>query len=76
MVSDANVLLLDEPTNNLDPGSIEALLGALQSYEGTIILVSHDSDFVMQLAPTRVIHLPDGLVSHFAPELVNSIEEK
>ena len=76
MVSDANVLLLDEPTNNLDPGSIEALLGALQSYEGTIILVSHDSDFVMQLAPTRVIHLPDGLVSHFSPELVHNIEEK
>lgn len=76
MVSDSNVLLLDEPTNNLDPGSIEALLGALQSYEGTIILVSHDADFVMQLAPTRVIHLPDGLVSHFSPELVESIEEK
>jgi len=75
MVSDANVLLLDEPTNNLDPASIEALLGALQSYEGTIILVSHDTEFVTQLAPTRVIHLPDGLVSHFAPEMLRTIAE-
>lgn len=75
MVSNANVLLLDEPTNNLDPSSIDALLGALQSYEGTIILVSHDTDFVTQLAPTRVIHLPDGLVSHFAPEMLRSIAE-
>lgn len=76
MVSNANVLLLDEPTNNLDPASIEALLGALQSYEGTIILVSHDTDFVTQLAPTRVIHLPDGTVSHFAPEMLRTIAEK
>lgn len=75
MVSKSNVLLLDEPTNNLDPSSIEALLGALQSYEGTIILVSHDTDFVTQLAPTRVIHLPDGTVSHFSPEMVRSIAE-
>jgi ATPase subunit of ABC transporter with duplicated ATPase domains len=76
MVSKANVLLLDEPTNNLDPASIEALLGALQSYEGTIILVSHDTDFVTQLAPTRVVHLPDGLVSHFSPDMLASIAEK
>lgn len=76
MVSNANVLLLDEPTNNLDPSSIEALLGALQSYEGTIILVSHDTDFVTQLAPTRVIHLPDGTVSHFSPDMLKSIAEK
>ncbi len=76
MVSNANVLLLDEPTNNLDPASIEALLGALQSYEGTIILVSHDTDFVTQLAPTRVVHLPDGLVSHFSPDMLHSIAEK
>ena len=75
MVSNANVLLLDEPTNNLDPASIEALLGALQSYEGTIILVSHNTEFVTQLAPTRVVHLPDGLVSHFTPEMLHSIAE-
>ncbi len=75
MVSNANVLLLDEPTNNLDPSSIEALLGALQSYEGTIILVSHDTDFVTQLAPTKVVHLPDAMVSHFSPEMLSSIAE-
>ncbi|MFN8015586.1 MAG: ABC-F family ATP-binding cassette domain-containing protein [Acidimicrobiia bacterium] len=75
MVSKANVLLLDEPTNNLDPASIEALLAALQSYEGTIILVSHDVDFVTQLAPSKVVHLPDGLISHFSPEMISAIKE-
>jgi ATPase subunit of ABC transporter with duplicated ATPase domains len=41
-----NVLLLDEPTNNLDPQAKEALLAALHAYTGTIVLVSHDTDFV------------------------------
>src|SRR5262249_15310423 len=49
-----NVLVLDEPTNHLDLESIEALVAALQSYEGTLILVSHDRWFVSQLA-TRVV---------------------
>ncbi|HEV2130639.1 MAG TPA: ABC-F family ATP-binding cassette domain-containing protein [Longimicrobiaceae bacterium] len=51
-----NVLVLDEPTNHLDLESIEALVAGLQSYEGTLILVSHDRWFVSQLA-TRVIEI-------------------
>ena len=51
-----NVLVLDEPTNHLDLESIEALVAALQAYEGTLILVSHDRWFVGQLA-TRVIEI-------------------
>ena len=65
MLSGANVLLLDEPTNNLDPVSVEALLAALQAYEGTVVLVSHDVDFVSQLAPERVVLLPEGRVTFF-----------
>ena len=65
MLSGANVLLLDEPTNNLDPVSVEALLAALQAYEGTVVLVSHDVDFVSQLAPERVVLLPEGRVRFF-----------
>ncbi|HZU79469.1 MAG TPA: ATP-binding cassette domain-containing protein, partial [Acidimicrobiales bacterium] len=65
MLSGANVLLLDEPTNNLDPVSVEALLAALQNYEGTVVLVSHDADFVAQLAPERVVLLPEGRVGFF-----------
>jgi ATPase subunit of ABC transporter with duplicated ATPase domains len=56
-----NVLVLDEPTNHLDLESIEALVAGLQSYEGTLILVSHDRWFVGQLA-TRIVEIrPDGI---------------
>ncbi|MBC7629858.1 ABC-F family ATP-binding cassette domain-containing protein [Aeromicrobium sp.] len=60
IVSSANVLLLDEPTNNLDPASREEVLGAIRSYEGAIILVSHDEGAVLALEPDRVLLLPDG----------------
>jgi ATPase subunit of ABC transporter with duplicated ATPase domains len=56
-----NVLVLDEPTNHLDLESIEALVAALQTYEGTLILVSHDRWFVGQLA-TRIVEIsPAGI---------------
>ncbi len=60
MVQKPNVLVLDEPTNHLDLEAIEALVGALSSYEGTLLFVSHDRWFVSELA-TRVIEIqPDG----------------
>jgi ATPase subunit of ABC transporter with duplicated ATPase domains len=60
VVSRSNLLLLDEPTNNLDTQSREAVLGALQRYAGTIVAVSHDTEFVAGLQPDRVIVLPEG----------------
>jgi ATPase subunit of ABC transporter with duplicated ATPase domains len=61
VVSSANVLLLDEPTNNLDPASREEVLAAIRSYEGAIILVTHDEGAVLALEPERVLILPDGV---------------
>lgn len=61
VVSAANVLLLDEPTNNLDPASREEILGALQTYKGAVVLVSHDEGAVIALNPERVLLLPDGV---------------
>ena len=61
VVSAANVLLLDEPTNNLDPASREEVLAALRSYEGAVVLVSHDEGAVQALEPERVLLLPDGV---------------
>ena len=61
VVSSANVLLLDEPTNNLDPASREEVLGAIRSYQGAIVLVTHDEGAVRALDPDRVLILPDGV---------------
>jgi ATPase subunit of ABC transporter with duplicated ATPase domains len=55
------VLLLDEPTNNLDPASREEILGALRSFAGAVVLVTHDEGAVTALQPERIILLPDGV---------------
>ena len=68
-----NVLLLDEPTNNLDPQAKEALLVALEQYQGTIILVSHDTDFVAQLGPDRAIVMPEGTTHYFDERLLELV---
>jgi len=61
IVSAANVLLLDEPTNNLDPASRQEVLAAIRSYEGAMVLVTHDEGAVEALDPDRVLILPDGV---------------
>ena len=60
-----NLLLLDEPTNKLDPPSREAVADALKAWPGAIIFVSHDTEFVLELSPTKVLLLPDGDVDYF-----------
>jgi ATPase subunit of ABC transporter with duplicated ATPase domains len=65
VVSSANVLLLDEPTNNLDPASREEILGALNSFSGAVVLVSHDEGAVRALNADRVLILPDGVEDHW-----------
>ncbi len=60
-----NVLLLDEPTNHLDMESIESLNIALDKYQGTLIFVSHDREFVSSLA-TRIIEMTPAGINIFA----------
>ena len=64
VMSEPNVLLLDEPTNHLDMECIEALNLALEYYEGTLIFVSHDREFVSSLA-TRIIEIKDQQLVDF-----------
>jgi ATPase subunit of ABC transporter with duplicated ATPase domains len=64
MMQDTNVLLMDEPTNHLDMEAIEALNLALEHYEGTLIFVSHDREFVSSLA-TRIIEIKDQQLVDF-----------
>jgi ATPase subunit of ABC transporter with duplicated ATPase domains len=66
MVGRNNLLLLDEPTNNLDPASREAVANALSGWKGAIIFVSHDTEFVEHLKPTKVLLMPDGQVDYFS----------
>jgi ATP-binding cassette, subfamily F, member 3 len=51
-----NLLLMDEPTTHLDIGSIDALIGALKQYRGTLIFISHDVHFIRAIA-TSVLHI-------------------
>ncbi|XOV79480.1 MAG: ABC-F family ATPase [Aestuariibacter sp.] len=64
ILQETNVLLMDEPTNHLDMESIESLNMALELYEGTLIFVSHDREFVSSLA-TEIIHIHDQQLEHF-----------
>ncbi len=64
MLTRPNVLLMDEPTNHMDMESIESLNLALERYEGTLIFVSHDRQFVSSLA-THVIELGKGQFTEF-----------
>jgi ATPase subunit of ABC transporter with duplicated ATPase domains len=59
MLTEANTLVLDEPTSHLDMEAIEALQEALEEFTGTLIVVSHDREFIDQVA-TRVIVLDDN----------------
>jgi ATPase subunit of ABC transporter with duplicated ATPase domains len=64
MLQKPNVLVLDEPTNHLDLESINALNVALQRFEGTVLLVTHDQD-VMEEVGTRVWHFDHGAIHDF-----------
>ena len=64
MLQKPNFLVLDEPTNHLDLESINALNIALQKYEGTVLLVTHDYDVIDEVA-TRIWHFEDGRIEDF-----------
>jgi ATP-binding cassette subfamily F protein 3 len=59
-----NLLLMDEPTTHLDVGSIDALIGALKQYHGTLIFISHDVHFIRAIA-TSVLHINMGRLTAY-----------
>lgn len=63
-VGDYNTLILDEPTNYLDIYALEALEKLLKGYEGTILFVSHDREFVSSIA-TKILAFLDGKLELF-----------
>jgi ATP-binding cassette subfamily F protein 3 len=64
LLAEANFMLLDEPTNHLDMRSINILIQALQQYEGTFVVVSHDRFFVSQIA-NKIWWLEDGEIKEY-----------
>ena len=64
MLQKPNLLILDEPTNHLDLEAINALNIALQRYEGTVLLVTHDHDLIDEVA-TRIWHFEHGGIEDF-----------
>ncbi|TMB95459.1 MAG: ABC-F family ATP-binding cassette domain-containing protein [Chloroflexi bacterium] len=68
-----NLLLLDEPTNNLDPPSRTGVALALAEWPGTMIIVSHDPEFVEALKPGRVLFMPEGRLDYWEEDLLDVV---
>ncbi|MFQ8430682.1 ABC-F family ATP-binding cassette domain-containing protein [Amaricoccus sp. W119] len=66
MARDSNLLILDEPTNDLDVETLDLLQELIDDYEGTVLLVSHDRDFVDRIATTTVAMEGDGRATIYA----------
>jgi len=75
MLSDANFLLLDEPTNNLDLLSCEVLENALDDFEGTILVISHDRYFLNRVVD-RIVELDEGALTEYPGDYSYYGEEK
>lgn len=75
MLSGANFLLLDEPTNNLDLPSCEVLEMALDEFEGTVLVVSHDRYFLDRVVD-RIVELEDGVLTGYPGDYTFYRQEK
>ncbi|MFS2223397.1 ABC-F family ATPase [Pantoea sp. B65] len=75
MMERPNILIMDEPTNHLDMESIEALNMALEMYEGTLVFVSHDREFVSSLA-SRVIEITPSRLIDFTGNYEDYLRSK
>lgn len=69
-VQDTNVLILDEPTNHLDPETEKIIAKTFSEYEGTILLVSHNLDFIEDLNVSRILMLPSGQIKYYDKNIV------
>lgn len=66
----ANTLLLDEPTNHLDPMTQTIIADTFSSFEGTMLVVSHNLDFVDNLKINRMLLLPSGRITYYDRDIV------
>ena len=69
-ISGANLLILDEPTNHLDPETQRIIADTFKDYEGTMLVVSHNLDFVDNLGIERMLMLPSGEIKYYDKDVV------
>jgi ATP-binding cassette subfamily F protein 3 len=74
LINPPNFLLMDEPTTHLDIMSIDALISALKTYEGTLYFVSHDVHFIREIAKT-VLHVHSGRLTQYAGDYAYYLEK-
>lgn len=72
---DNNLLILDEPTTYLDVLSQRIILEALKEYKGTMIIVSHEPEFMKELKPTKAYFFPEHSMKYWDDELLDKVEE-
>jgi ATPase subunit of ABC transporter with duplicated ATPase domains len=72
----SNLLVLDEPNNNLDPSSVTSVGDMLARWPGTLLVVSHDRDFVEALKPTHSLYLPQERYDLWREEFLEDVESK
>jgi len=75
LLNPSNVLILDEPTNHLDLRAKDVLKNAISKYPGTVIVVSHDRDFLVGMT-TKVFEFNEGVVKEFVGDVNNFFEER
>jgi len=75
MLTGANFLLLDEPTNNLDIPSCELLEAALDDYDGTVLVISHDRYFLDNIVG-KIVELENGALKEYLGNYTDYVEEK
>ncbi len=75
LLQNPDVLLLDEPTNHLDLASVEWLQGFLAQYAGAIVLVSHDRDFINEVA-NRIVELHDGKATEYVGDYGDFVDQR
>ncbi len=73
LLEEANMLLLDEPTNHLDPQTQEIIANNFKNYGGSIILVSHNKNFVKNIGINRMLLMPSGKIMNYDDKLFDNI---
>ena len=76
LTESANLLILDEPTNDLDLETLELLQDLLGEYEGTVIMVSHDRDFLDKVVTSTLVFEKDGQVIEYAGGYTDMLHQR